>query len=119
MRQILRPDNVRRSCLSAENNFESALCLHTQHLDIINGRRSLGSVRKVFDKFVSSAGLAVVGEAILLPRGVSNFFEFAGGGCLLAGLARDHQASKYQTKHHNIIENINFAFGIAFIRRHN
>jgi hypothetical protein len=58
----------------------------------------------------------VVGGAILLPRGVSNFFGFAGGfGRLLAGLARDHQASKHQTKHHNIIENINFAFRIAFI----
>jgi len=54
----------------------------------------------------------VVGGNILLPRGVSNFFEFAEGfGRLLAGPARDHQASKHQ----NIIENINFAFRIAFI----
>lgn len=81
--------------------------------------RSLGSVRKVFDKFVSPAGLAV-GLASWRRQYcfhvVSDFFEFAEGFWrLLAGQARDHQASKHQTKHHNIIENINFAFGIAFI----
>ena len=71
-------------------------------------------IRKVFDKFVSfvcriSRG-SLVGEAILLPRGVSNFFEFAEGFSRLhAGPARDHLSS------FKVSKNINFDFRIAFI----